>query len=154
MQDSLEGNMGNGAKQDYIASVWRGWGGVPGALCLVGTSPGRETCVSLLWWRAGNSIGWCWPDAGTVLSETQVLEIRSMMTAGIRATSGWFRWTVCVGMVFRSRSHEGTTRPCAPVYNGYASLSFGWRCLMRVVRAKQGKTAGEVDWMRSEAGPR
>lgn len=75
----------NGAKQDYIASAWAlSW-------CPQGTSPGRETCVSLLWKRTtGDGIECSWPDAGMSLSEIQVLEIRSMMTAGIRAASSLF----------------------------------------------------------------
>lgn len=60
--------------------------GMLSGLCPVGTSPGREACISWLWGWTGEGIECFWLDAGTSSSEVQVLEIRSMMTAGIRAT--------------------------------------------------------------------
>lgn len=55
-------------------------------LCPVGTSPARRVCITCLWEPTGEGIECFWLDAGTSSSEAQVLEIRSMMTAGIRAT--------------------------------------------------------------------
>lgn len=73
-----------GAKQDYIATAWASKERPQGS------SPGGWSCVSLRWRRTRDSIVCSWSDAGLPSSEIQVLEIRSMMKAGIRAASSLF----------------------------------------------------------------
>lgn len=88
---------------------------------------------------AGDDLGTVsksWPDAGTVLLETQVLEIRSMVTAGIRAdqasveVSVWRR-SMVAGLMDGVRSRE-----CS-VQRMFLPQIYWWR-LMRAENKEDG----------------